>query len=205
MLETQHPSYFEPRLQPEYLDRFCQEVSSVAYGALEDSTTQYDTAYTRGTLLFGRLQGLSQVLGKDKSLPWLELRNATLDFTVSVNGVLFQVVTDNPQDIRKTHRIKANPLEQHQLSLFEVSPEVCTWRVYLSSNQDPEFSKIETAIVGFDANQNVVCLWKHEQRSGVSVRAMEQHPQVDVTEAQPRRKKKDADTDTADDVGPIDG
>lgn len=202
---TQHPSHFEPRLLPEYVGRFCQEVADVAYSALEDSSSPYDTNYTRGTMLFGRQQGLCQVLAADKSMPWLQLRNATLDFTVSLNNVLLQIVTDNPLDIKKAYRIKPNPLEQHQLSLFEKSPEICTWRVYVSSNHDPEFLKVEVAIVGFDVNHNVICLWKHDERSMLSVRATEQHAAVDIPEAEVQRKRKDIDRKTTDDDEPVDG
>lgn len=202
---TQHPSHFEPRLLPEYVDRFCQEVADVAYSALEDSSSAYDTNYTRGTLLFGRQQGLCKVLAADKSMPWLQLRNATLDFTVAINNVLLQVVTDNPNEMKKAYRIKPNPLEQHQLSLFERSPEICTWRVYVSSNNDLEFPKVEVAIVGFDANLNVICLWKHEERSLLSVRATVQHDAVDVPEAEVQRKRKDVDSNATDNDEPVDG
>ncbi|WP_338443889.1 hypothetical protein QCL51_17830 [Pseudomonas sp. LTR0] len=202
---TQHPSHFEPRLLPEYVDRFCQEVTDVAYSALEDSSSAYDTNYTRGTLLFGRQQGLCKVLAADKSMPWLQLRNATLDFTVAINNVLLQIVTDNPNEMKKAYRIKPNPLEQHQLSLFERSPEICTWRVYVSSNNDLEFPKVEVAIVGFDANLNVICLWKHEERSLLSVRATVQHDAVDVPEAEVQRKRKDVDSNATDNDEPVDG
>ncbi|HDS1735199.1 hypothetical protein [Pseudomonas sp. BP8] len=202
---TQHPSHFEPRLLPEYVDRFCQEVADVAYSALEDSSSAYDTNYTRGTLLFGRQQGLCKLLAADKSMPWLQLRNATLDFTVAINNVLLQIVTDNPNEMKKAYRIKPNPLEQHQLSLFERSPEICTWRVYVSSNNDLEFPKVEVAIVGFDANLNVICLWKHEERSLLSVRATVQHDAVDVPEAEVQRKRKDVDSNATDNDEPVDG
>jgi len=202
---TEHPSHFEPRLLPDYVDRFCQEVADVAYGALEDSNSPYDTSYTRGTMLFGRQQGLCQVLAADKSMPWLQLRNATLDFTVSLNDVLLQIVTDNPLDIKKGYRIKPNPLEQHQLSLFEKSPEICTWRVYVSSNNDTELPKVEVAVVGFDTNHNVICLWKHDEQSVLSVRATKQHATVDVPEAVVQRKRKKVDRKHTDSDEALDG
>lgn len=195
MIEN-HPSVVEPLLTPEHLDHFCQQILSVAYGSLEDTVTAYDTAYTRGTVLFGRQQGLCRVMSADKDLPWFELRNSTMDFTVSVDGVLIQVVTDSPFEMKKHHRIRPNPLEQDQLGLFDVSPEVCLWRLYLSGNDDLDFPQFDVTAMGFDESLNVVCRWKHEHKSGVSVRAMEQHPQVDVEEAQPRRKKKDLDRNT---------
>lgn len=202
---TLHPSHFEPRLLPEYVDRFCQQVLEVAYSALQDASGPYDTAYTRGTLLFGRQQGLSQMLAADKSMPWVKLHNATLDFTLSLNGVLIQTVTDNPHNIRKAYRNKPNPLEQEQLSLFERSPDVCTWRVYVSSNNDLEFPKIEVAIVGFDEHLNVVCLWKYDERSVLSVRSTEQHAAVDVPEAKVQRKRKDSDRNATDKDEALDG
>lgn len=205
MHEIQHPSHFAPELLPEYLDLVCQEVISVAYQALADASTPNDTAYTRATLLYGRLQGLCKALGADVTLPWLELRNGTMDFTISINGVLLQIVTDDPDAPKKLHRLKANLVELHQLSLFEASPEVSTWRLFVDGNNDLEFPEFKATIVGFDINQNILCHWAHEYKASVPVRTSDLPAQVEIEEPLVVRRNKDADTKITDEPGSVDG
>lgn len=205
MHETQHPSHFAPELLPEYLDLVCQEVISVAYQALADASTPHDTAYTRATLLYGRLQGLCKALGADVTLPWLELRNGTMDFTISINGVLLQIVTDDPDAPKKTHRLKANLVEQHQLSLFEAAPGVSTWRLFVDGNNDLEFPEFKATIVGFDSNRIPVCQWTHEYKPTVPVRTSDLPAQVEIEEPLMVRRNKDADTKKPEEPGSVDG
>lgn len=191
MRKTLHPSHFAPALLPEYLDRLFEEVLSVAYEALENSQTPYDTDYTRGTLLYGRLQGLCRELNRDKSAPWFQLCNSTMDFTVSINGVMLQIVTDDPSAPKKAHRLKASEMELSQLSLFDAMPEIYTWRLFVDSNHDLEFPVFEATLVGFDINKNVLCLWTYEQRHSVPVKSLDLPPSVDVEEAEPKRRSKE--------------
>ncbi|WP_421560668.1 hypothetical protein [Pseudomonas sivasensis] len=202
---TQHPSHFAPELLPEYLDLVCQEVISVAYQALADASTPHDTAYTRATLLYGRLQGLCKALGADLTLPWLELRNGTMDFTISINGVLLQIVTDDPDAPKKLHRLKANLVELHQLSLFEASPDVSTWRLFVDGNNDLEFPEFKATIVGFDFNKNILCQWTHEYKASVPVRTSDLPAQVEIEEPLVVRRNKDANTKKPEEPGSVDG
>lgn len=205
MRKNQHPSHFATELLPEYLDLICQEVISAAYQALADASTPYDTAYTRATLLYGRLQGLCKALGADQTKPWLALRNGTMDFTISINGVLLQIVTDDPDAPKKLHRLKANLVELHQLSLFEACPDVSTWRLFVDSNQDLEFPEFKATIVGFDINKNVLCQWTHEYKASVPVRTSDLPAQVEIEEPLMVRRNKDANTKTPEDSGNLDG
>lgn len=206
MPENQHPNFFAPKLQPEFIDRICQDVISVAYEALADTSSPNDTAYTRGTLLYGRVQGLFLNLHRDSSVPWLQLRNGTMDFTISVNGVFMQVVTDDPDAPKKSHRLKANGLELMQMSLFEANlDEVFTWRLFVDSNHDLEFPEFKATIVGFDINKHVLCHWTHDYKANIPVRAMHLPAQVEIDEPFPLRRNKDVDTKKPDDFGPVDG
>lgn len=205
MRETQHPSHFAFELRPEYIDLICQEVVSTAYQAFADASTPYDTAYTRATLLYGRLQGLCKSLGADSSKPWLILRNGTMDFTISINGVLLQIVTDDPDAPKKLHRLKANLVELHQLSLFEASPDVSTWRLFVDGNNDVDFPEFKATIVGFDINRNVLCYWTHEYKPDVPVRTSDLPAQVEIDEPVVVRRNKDTVTGKNDGFGSVDG
>lgn len=92
MPQTQHPRDFEPKLTPEYLGVVCHNVLEAAYRALAAASTEDDTNWTVGTLLYGRVHGRFKTMHRDKSLPWFQLANSTMDYTPSVNGVLMQVV-----------------------------------------------------------------------------------------------------------------
>lgn len=201
MSDAQHPSTFAPKLLPEYLERICQEVVTVAYGALADASTDYDTAWTRGTLLYGRVHGLFKNLSRDRSLPWLILRNSTMDYTISINDVLFQVVVDDPNAPKKAYRLQANDVELTQMSLFEANPdEIVTWRLFIDSDHNFESAKLVATVVGFDINRNVICSWTHDYKAQVPVKTAHLPPAVEFDDPEVARRIKDADIEITTDV-----
>lgn len=201
MSETQHPSFFAPKLHPQFLEKICQEVVSVAYGALADASTENDTAWTRGTLLYGRVHGLFKNLSRDPSLPWLTLRNSTMDYTISINDVLFQVVMDDPDAPKKSYRLLANDVELMQMSLFEANPEeIVTWRLFVDNNHNFESPKLTATVVGFDINRNVICHWSHEYKARTPVKSAHLPDAVEFEDPQPVRRNTDAETETTTDV-----
>jgi hypothetical protein len=201
MPETQHPSFFAPKLQPEYLERICQDVVSVAYGALADASTENDTTWTRGTLLYGRVHGLFKNLSRDSSVPWLTLRNSTMDYTISINDVLFQVVMDDPEAPKKSYRLQANDVELTQMSLFEANPEdIVTWRLFVDNDHNFESPKLMATVVGFDINRNAICHWSHDYKAHVPVRSAHQPQAVELEDPRPVRRNKDTHTKAPNDA-----
>lgn len=206
MPEIQHPNFFAPKLQPQNLSRVCEAVISVAYEAYEAASTDFDTPYTRGTLLYGRVQGLFQALHRDINFPSVQLRNSTMDFTVSIDDVLFQVVTDNPESPKKSHRLKANELEAKQLALFAAEAnEVLTWRIFVDSNHDPEFPEFRATVVGLGYHGNVLCHWQHTPQTAVPIRMLDLPAENEIEESLPHRRNKDALSDKPSDDDSVDG
>lgn len=205
MPQTQHPSELEPKLKQEYLDLVCNNVLEAAYRALEDTSTDDDTNWTMGTLPYGRVQGRFKRLHRDSSLPWLKLTNATMDYTVSVNGVLMQVVMDDPDVRKKGHRLQSNRVELYQASLLGPSIDKnITWRLYVDSNGNFDAPKLTASILGFDTNRNVVCQWVHDYVPLIAPRATELPQEVEIEEPFPTRRDKDADQNAPRDADPVD-
>lgn len=205
MPQTQHPSDFEPKLTPKYLGIVCNNVLDAAYRALVAASTDDDTNWTVGTLLYGRVHGRFKTMHRDKSLAWFQLANSTMDYTPSVNGVLMQVVMDDPDVRKKAHRMAASRAELYQASLLGPSSDGnLTWRLYVDSDGNMEDPKLTVTVMGFDTNQNVVCQWEHDYTPLQSVRTIDVPVEVDIPEQFPTRRDKDADRNVPIDADQID-
>ncbi|WP_373386599.1 hypothetical protein [Pseudomonas alcaligenes] len=201
MLEIVHPSELEPRLDAEYVSVVCNEALEAAYMAIDAASTDDDTNWTKGTLPYGRVHGRFIRMGRDKDIPWFQLTNKTMDFTPSINGVLIQVVMDDPHERKKSHRLAQNGVERYQASLLGLaSDRNLTWRLYIDSDLNPDGIKLRATIMGFDSNLNVVCEWVHDYVPLDSVRTLELPLEVEISEPLPQRRNKDAEQGKLDDT-----
>lgn len=205
MAQTQHPSDFEPRLTPEYLGIVCDNVLEAAYRALAAASTEDDTNWTVGTLVYGRVQGRFKTMHRDQTLSWFKLVNSTMDYTPSVNGVLMQVVMDDPDVRKKTHRMAANRAELFQASLLGPSSDGnITWRLYVDNDGNADNPKLSVSVLGFDTNLNLVCQWMHDHTPVASVRTIDLPMEVDIPEQFPIRRDKDGNQNLPIDADQID-
>ena len=197
MREIGHPSELEPRLAAEYLDVVCNNALDAAYLALEAASTEDDTNWTQGILPYGRVHGRFIRMSFDRRHPWFRLTNKTLDYTASVNGVLIQVVMDDPRARKKIHRLAANGIERFQASLLGPScDQNVTWRLYIDSDGNSEGQELTATIMGFDTNLNVVCQWVHDYVPLVSVRAINLPQEIKIQEQLPQRRNRDVEHGT---------
>ncbi|WP_434694963.1 hypothetical protein [Pseudomonas sp. Z1-14] len=118
MPEFQHPSELEPKLSRAHLGVVFNNLLDAAYKALEATSTDDDTNWTRGVFPYGRIHGRFIRLQREGNLSWFRLVNKTLDYTVSVNGVLMQFMTDDPDLRKKGHRLQKNQVERYHDSLL---------------------------------------------------------------------------------------
>ncbi len=184
---SKHPSDYSTDLKQEYLEELCNELLNVVEQALITAGSDLDTAWTRGTLAYGRVHGYFQKLQRDQSKPWLTLANKTLDFTFKIVGTPIQFVTDDPFEPKKAHRLKANLLEQMNLEL-EPEQEVVAWRLFVDRNYDEEFLSLNAYLVGFDINQNHVCTWRHDEIASIPVGTSEKPAEVIIEDAPLQRR-----------------
>ncbi|PAU88776.1 hypothetical protein CK507_03590 [Pseudomonas sp. WN033] len=197
MSETHHPSKLEPRLTAEYIDVVCNEALDAAYRAIEAASTDDDTNWTLGTLTYGRVQGRFKFMHRNPELPWFRLANNTMDYTPSVNGVLLQVVMDDPAVRKKSHRLSPNGVERFQASLLGLAcDQNLTWRLYIDSDLNPDGRKLTATVMSFDSNLNVVSQWVHNYVPLPSVRTTELAQEVEIPDSMPLRRKKDAEQGT---------
>lgn len=193
MPQSQHPSELELRLEPEFLEVVCNNALDAAYLALDAASTDDDTNWTKGTLPYGRVHGRFKRMHRDHALPWFQLANQTMDYTISVNGVLLQVVMDDPDVRKKSHRLAASRVELYQSSLLgPACDQNLTWRLYIDSDGNPDGPTLTATILGFDTNRNVVCHWIHNYVPLVSVRTTAYPQEVEIEDQMPTRRKKDA-------------
>lgn len=204
--EQRHPSFYSPDLKQEYLEDLCKEVLDVVNQAISDSSTNNDTAWTRGTLPYGRVQGLFIALHNDQSRPWFTLANATMDYTAKIGNTFIQVVTDNPDQPKKNHRLKANSIELRQWGLeLEQSTkgaDVLTWRLFIDKDDNDEIPTLHASLVGFDSNTNPLCIWHYGDIVVTPVRAKEFISEVNIEDVLLRRKiNEDENSDQVDEDG----
>jgi len=193
MPDYQHPSELEPRLSRAHLDVVCNNLLDAAYKALEATSTDDDTNWTRGIFPYGRIHGRFKRLHLHGDLPWFKLVNNTLDFTVSIDGVLMQVVTDDPDTRKKGYRVEKNVVELYHDSLLGPATDGnVTWRLYVDSDRNPDGPTLTVSVLGFDTNRNVVSKWTHNYEPLVSVRVTELSPIVEIDDSLPVRRDKDA-------------
>jgi hypothetical protein len=193
MPDYPHPSELEPKLSRAHLDVVCNNLLDAAYKALEATSTDDDTNWTRGIFPYGRIHGRFKRLHLQADLPWFKLVNNTLDFTVSIDGVLMQVVTDDPDTRKKGYRVEKNVVELYHDSLLGPATDGnVTWRLYVDSDRNPDGPTLTVSVLGFDTNRNVVSKWTHNYEPLVSVRVTELSPIVEIDDSLPVRRDKDA-------------
>lgn len=193
MLEYQHPSELEPKLSRAHLDVVCNNLLDAAYKALEATSTEDDTNWTKGVFPYGRIHGRFKRLHRDGDLPWFKLVNNTLDYTISIDGVLMQVVTDDPDTRKKGYRVEKNVVELYHDSLLGPATDGnVTWRLYVDSDRNPDGPTLTVSVLGFDTNHNVISKWTHNYEPLVSVRTTELSPVVEFDDSLPVRRDKGA-------------
>jgi len=186
------PTEFSVDLTDERLNILCEHILDTIQDSISDSSTVNDTAWTKGCLPYGRLQGLMQRLAIDKNYPWLSLANKTMDFTATIGSAHIQFLIDDPYCPKKTHRLQTNAVENMQLSMvLEVEDivQVVHWRLFIviDKDDDDQFSPVAT-LVGYDLNQNSVCIWEHQDTAIIPM-AASHTPVIDIPEPEISRKE----------------
>lgn len=174
IMNLNQPYDFSEDLTEERLRVVCDLVLDTVQDSIEDSGTKHDTAWTRGCLRYGRVQGLFSQLTLDKDYPWISLANSTMDFTFKIGNTHVQYIYDDYECPKKIHRLRPNAIENMQLEIAfetEEKPEVLTWRLFVHQDLDEDFSELKATLVGYDINQSPICTWFFEDKANVPVLA----------------------------------
>lgn len=162
---SQVPEYFSDDLTCERLRIVSEKLLDVLDEAENFAQSPNATPWFKGTANYGLPQGMLKRMHEDDSYPWLTLANQTMDYTARVGNTLVQFVVDDPHSPRKVHRMKRNSVErlQFSLELEEYNKDIpLIWRFYLNPMSNGVDYSPTVSLVGFDVNENIVCLWTHE-------------------------------------------
>jgi len=193
-MQVDLPSVFSTDLTEERLQILSERVLDTIQDSLDDTSTADDTAWTRGCMAYGRLQGMVMRLSRDRVYPWLSLANNTMDFTVKVGSTHLQFLIDDAYSPRKTHRLRTNSVESNQLSILledSDNAKFTTWRLFVGFKNTDEGDTPFVTVVGYDINQIEICRWEHDDVVMVPVSAdIVGTVEIDVPELS-RKSKKD--------------
>lgn len=162
---SQVPEYFPDDLTCERLRIVSEKLLDVLDEAENFAQSPNATPWFKGTANYGLPQGMLKRMHEDDSYPWLTLANQTMDYTARIGNTLVQFVVDDPHSPRKVHRMKRNSVErlQFSLELEEYNKDIpLIWRFYLNPMSNGVDYSPTVSLVGFDVNENIVCLWTHE-------------------------------------------
>ncbi|WP_127026155.1 hypothetical protein [Rheinheimera mangrovi] len=169
-MTTTQPTDFSKDLTIDRLETLCECVLDTVRESQLDASSPNDTAWTKGCLSYGRLQGLMKRLAIDKDYPWLTLANNTMDFTAKIGSTYIQFIVDDAFSPKKTHRLKTNALENMQISLdLEDNNQTLAvvWRIFVGLSDAGVGVSPSATLIGFDINQNPLCIWQYETVSKV--------------------------------------
>jgi hypothetical protein len=163
---------FSQDLTNERLNILCDHILDTIHDSIADSSNEDDTAWTKGCLPYGRMQGLLKRLVTKKQYSWLTLANNTMDFTAKVGSAHIQFVIDDPYNPKKVHRLHTNSVENMQLSIALEEHEtiqVVAWRLFVTIDKNNRELEPTATLVGFDLNQNELCRWEYNETIKVPV------------------------------------
>jgi hypothetical protein len=161
---NQVPEYFSEDLIEERLMIVSDKLLDVLDEAESFAQSPNATAWFKGTANYGLPQGMLQRMHEDDNYPWLTLANQTMDYTAKIGTTLVQFIVDDPFAPRKVHRMKRNAVERQQLglNLEEHLVDVpLIWRFYLNPKSNGVDYSPSVSLVGFDINENIICLWEY--------------------------------------------
>jgi len=192
-----HPYAISEDLTEERLHTLCEHVLDTVQDSLEDSSTPNDTAWTKGCLMYGRLQGMIKRLDSNKEYTWLSLANSTMDFTAKIGATHVQFLVDDAYSPKKTHRLSTNSVENTQISMMLEEPGesmFVTWRLFVGFDEVEGQVSPKVTLVGYDLNQNIVCKWEHQETTVVPVISANSEA-VEIDEPILSRKHQDNNTE----------
>lgn len=162
---TPKPHFYSSDLSQERLQILCEKLLDVLDEAHGFSESPNATAWFRGTANYGLPQGMLIRMHHDSNYPWLTLANQTMDYTARIGRTLVQFVVDDPNILKKSHRLKRNIVERYQQSLeleLQESDSPLVWRFYLNPSANGVDYSPSISLLGFDGNENIVCQWDYE-------------------------------------------
>lgn len=182
------PAEVSDELAPERLSVIAQLMLEVLHKALLDTSTEYDCAYTRGTLPWGRIRNALTQLVASRRYPWLTLKHAGNDLLIGIGRHPVRFFLDDHLNPRKLRVLNPTESEMQQLELLPATGDksVDLWRfiVERALTEDDEHS---IYFVGYNRMREVVAQWQYHDTARTFfavddyIPAAAELPQIDLT------------------------
>jgi hypothetical protein len=149
------PSCFHSVLTDDRLRMVAGRLLEVRYTTVRELNTPLDDNYVRETATFGRSRNALIAMARSPQFPWLHLRNAALDVTCEIEGILFRFFRDDPDSPGKLGFFRRNAVE----SLFETDDQTpVLWR-FVIERAGMEDEEDQVHFVGYNAYSEKVSQW----------------------------------------------
>lgn len=169
-MTNNHPQEYSQDLTDKRLNILCDHILDTIHDSIIDTSGKDDTAWTKGCLLYGRMQGLLRRLVTKKTYSWLSLANNTMDFTAKIGSAHIQFVIDDPYNPKKVHRLHTNSVENMQFNMALEEQEdiqVVAWRLFITIDKNNREAEPTATLMGFDLNQNELSRWEYIDTANV--------------------------------------
>jgi hypothetical protein len=183
------PAEISTELSNDRLGVVAQLMLDVLQKALDDTSTEHDCAYTRGSLAWGRIKNALLQLIRSRRHPWLSVKHAGNDLVIGVGPHAVRFFIDDHQHPRKMRVLHPTDGEMFQLELAlpQVSDtSVDLWR-FMVERALTEEDEHKVYFVGYNRTHEVVAQWAYSESVRTFV-AVDNHipnavalPPIDLT------------------------
>lgn len=189
MERTTRPAEISDELSDDRLGIVAQLMLDVLQRALDDTSTEYDCAYTRGALAWGRIKNALIQLIRSRRYPWLSVKHLGNDLVIGIGPHAVRFFIDDHQHPRKMRVL--NPTDGEMLQLELALPRasdtsVDLWRFMVERALTDEAEHM-VYFVGYNREHEVVAQWAYSESVRTFV-AVDDHipsavtlPAIDLT------------------------
>lgn len=155
------PSEVAPELSADRLQLIAQRMLDVLHDALADTQTEDDCAYTRGSLVWGRIRNSLLRLIRSRRYRWLSLRHSGNDLVIGIGPHVARFFVDDHLSPRKLRVFVPTDGEAQQLllGLSGVGDrDVVLWRFFIEKARTDQ-DEHRVFFVGYNAAQEAIASW----------------------------------------------
>ncbi len=161
---TLKPCYdIEPALDKPSVNKLLQAISDVL-DDLWQNRHKLDDGWSTGCRAYGWVR--NYLIQHEKEIPRLNMIKNEMDFVFTLNGIAMKFVTDNPDKLKKTHRLSQSGTDSGQLNLmFEqenstpattIVWRICAHKFYPAGDINEQPPTWILTLAGFDPAHQLV-------------------------------------------------
>ena len=90
-----HPSDYHSDLTEDRLNIIARNMLQMVYLTYDTNSTDYDGRWTLGSVIFGRVKKMLELMALENEHPWFGLAKSGMDITPTIGSVPFRFATDD--------------------------------------------------------------------------------------------------------------